>query len=100
MPLKNSSRRTFARRLFFPVDSGDAVYGEAVGLGVDRLAFSLSFAAFAVACWRRSESDFRRSASGVLWGLTVVSLLDFEQPATAKTPRARIRDKKFFIKWK
>jgi hypothetical protein len=68
-----------------------------VGLGLDWFAFSLSLAAFAVACWRRSESDFKRSASGVLWGFTVVSLLDFEQPAAAMTVRARIKSKKFFI---
>jgi hypothetical protein len=86
--------------LFFPVDSESAVYGEGVGLGVDWLAFSLSFAAFAVACWRRSESAFSCAASGVLCGLTVVSLLDFEQPAAATTATARIESKKFFIMWK
>ena len=82
------------------MDSGSAVYGVGVGLGVDRFAFSLSFAAFAVACCRRSESDFRRSTSGVLWGLTVVSLADFfEQPEAAKTPRTRTESKKVFITW-
>lgn len=76
-------------------------YGVGVGLGVDRLAFSLSFAAFAVACCRRSESDFRRAASGVLAGLTAVSVSDFlEQPAVAKMPRARIESKKVFINLK
>ena len=76
---------------------GERTYGEAVGLGVDWLAFSLSFAAFAVACCRRSESDFSRSASGVLCGLTVVLSSEREQPAAANTPRVRIRRRKFFI---
>lgn len=74
-------------------------YGEAVGLGVDWLAFSLSLAAFAVACCRRSESDFNRSASGVLCGLTVVLSSGREQPAAARTLRARMTSRKFFIDW-
>jgi len=72
-------------------------YGEAVGLGVDRLAFSLSLAAFAVAWCRRSESDFSLSASGVLCGLTVVLSSEREQPAAANTLRTRRRRKKFFM---
>ena len=42
-------------------------YGEAVGLGTIWLAFcfSLSRAAFAVACCRRSESDLNCAAFGV-----------------------------------
>jgi hypothetical protein len=74
-----------------------APYGETVGLGVDRLAFSLSLAAFAVACCRRSESDFSRSASGVLCGLAVVLSSEREQPAAANRLRARIRTRKFFM---
>ena len=74
-------------------------YGEAVGLGVDWLAFSLSLAAFAVACCRRSESDFNRSASGVLCGLTVVLSSGREQPAAARTLRARMTSRKFFMDW-
>jgi hypothetical protein len=72
------------------------------GVGVTKAcaAFSLSFAAFAVACCRRSESDFNRSASGVLGGLTVVWLSEREQPAIAKKPRDRIRSENFFITWK
>jgi hypothetical protein len=76
-----------------------APYGEAVGLGVDRFSFSLSLAALAVACWRRAESDFSRSASGVLCGLTVVLSSEREQPAAARTVKLRISRRKFFITW-
>jgi hypothetical protein len=77
-------------------------YGEAVGLGFGEVcaSFSLAFAALAVACCRRSESDFSRSASGVLCGLTVVLSSEREQPAVANRLRARIRRRKFFITWK
>ena len=74
-----------------------SAYGEVVGLGVDWFAFSLSLAAFAVACCRRSESDFSRSASGVLCGLTVALSSGREQPPTANKLRARIRRRMFFM---
>ena len=61
------------------------------------LLFSLSFAAFAVACCKRSESDFKRAASGVDWGLTVVCSGFFEQPVVERTKAAKTTSEKFFM---
>jgi hypothetical protein len=72
-------------------------YGVALGEAEAWAAFSLSRAAFAVACCRRSESAFSRSVSGVLCGLTVVCLSDLEQPAAVNRPRTRSKSKKFFM---
>ena len=74
-------------------------YGVALGVAEGWAAFSLSRAAFAVACCRRSESAFSRSTSGVLCGFTVVWLWGLEQPAAANRLRTRRTKKKFFMTW-
>jgi hypothetical protein len=62
-------------------------------------AFSRSRAAFIVACCKRSESDFNRSASGVDCDfILVLGLLEREQPAAARIIIARNASEKFFIK--
>ena len=66
---------------------------------MDWFAFSLSLAAFAVACCKRSESAFRRAASGVLGGFAVVLSSEREQPPAANRLRTRRRRKKFFMTW-
>ena len=73
-------------------------YGDAVAVGLLWFAFSRSRAAFIVACCSRSESDFKRSASGVDCGFTLVSgLLEREQPAAARIITAESTSEKFFI---
>jgi hypothetical protein len=75
-------------------------YGDAVGVGTVSLAFSFSRAraAFAVACCKRSESDFNRSASGVDCGFTLLSCLsEREQPAMARSMTDNITSENFFI---
>jgi hypothetical protein len=72
-------------------------YGVALGVAEAWLAFSLSLAAFCVACCSRIESALRRSASGVDCGFTLVSgLLEREHPV-AKMPAARSKSKNLFI---
>lgn len=76
-------------------------YGVVEGLAVGETvaAFSRAFAAFAVACCKRSESDFNRAASGVDCGLAVVSTLsEREQPVVTRTPAAKSTSKIFFMK--
>lgn len=66
---------------------------------MDWFAFSLSRAAFAVACCRRSESDFRRAASGVLCGVALLCGLSEREQAVmlTKRPAERIRIIDLFI---
>jgi hypothetical protein len=98
MPAALSSRQTTGLCPPLP-------YGDAVGVGVIGLVFSCSraFAAFAVACCKRSESAFNLSVSGVLCGftlscaLTVSVLSDFEQPAAARRAIDNITSGNFFM---
>ena len=69
----------------------------AVGVGDDCAAFSRSFAALAVACCKRSESDLSRAASGVDCGFTLVSGLSEREHPAVKMPAARSKSKNLFI---
>jgi len=63
-----------------------------------RLSFSLARAAFAVACCRRSESDFSCSAFGLDGGFALVSdLSEREQPAAVRITRANSASESFFM---